>query len=97
MKISITKAELREIIRLLMIAIIQENKIINDKKMSNEKENERIIDNLNLLLKLKKEAAHNLIENFDDIEEDDEEKLIEELIKRRKRTYTSTYWNFIEI
>lgn len=97
MNITITKDELKEIIRLFIIGTTYENKIINEKSLFRENENERIIDNINLLVKLKKIAYENKIENFEELNLDNNENFIEELINKRKRTYTSKYWNFYKI
>lgn len=93
MKITVTKAELREIIRILYIGIIIENNLIEEQKIDDK----ILEDEINLWGKLIKIAEENNVE-IDLMEgtEKNKEETIKNLIKLRKRTYTTSYWNFTE-
>lgn len=101
MNITITKEEMKEIIRLYIIGM-QCEEIIKEKTEEKENEEEIIKDQRNLLMKLEKIAIENSIdlkiipEAFEEVKNNEEISFIEALIKRRKRTYTSNYWNFTD-
>lgn len=93
MNITITKTELREIIRIFYIGMMAENSLIEEQN-SDDKIFE---DEINLWCKLIKIANDNNIK-IDFIEEsgNNEEEAINKFIKQRKRTYTTSYWNFTD-
>lgn len=93
MNITITKAELREITRIFYIGMTVENNLIEEQNTNDE----ILEDEINLWCKLIKIAEDNNVKiDLMEETENNEEETIKKFIKQRKRTYTTSYWNFTE-
>lgn len=89
MQITITKEEYREIIRAYLINMLTESKEV---EQTQETKNDRLC----MLLKMMEIAEKNNME-IDFMKEQTEEDMVSYLRKQAKRTYTSNYWNYLEV